>query len=139
MEFEETMHRTIGSAAIKDDLLFIADFSGLVHCLDAKAQLGQAVVYWTHDMFAASWGSPLIVEDKVYIGDEDGDITSSNCRREERARMRVSMRNSVYSTPVVANNTLFISNKSSLFAIKKGAKLEGGFKQTARSEAGDSE
>lgn len=26
-------------------------------------------------MQAASWASPLIVEDKVYIGDEDGDIS----------------------------------------------------------------
>ncbi len=36
IEFEETMHRTCGTAAIKDGLLFVADFSGLVHCLDAK-------------------------------------------------------------------------------------------------------
>src|SRR6185437_13446861 len=27
IEFEETMHRTIGTVAIKNDLLFIADFS----------------------------------------------------------------------------------------------------------------
>ena len=31
------------------------------------------------------------------------------------------MNNSVYSTPIVANNVLFISNKSTLFAIKEGA------------------
>ena len=36
IEFEETMHRTCGTVAIKDDLLFVADFSGLFHCLDAK-------------------------------------------------------------------------------------------------------
>ena len=47
------MHRTCGTAAIKDDLLFIADFSGLFHCLDAKT----GKPYWTHDMFAATWGS----------------------------------------------------------------------------------
>ena len=26
-------------------------------------------------MLAAAWGSPLIVDGKVYIGDEDGDVT----------------------------------------------------------------
>jgi hypothetical protein len=51
-------------------LLFVADFSGLFHCLNAKT--GEP--HWTYDMFAASWASPLIVEDRVYIGDEDGDI-----------------------------------------------------------------
>ena len=30
---------------------------------------------WTHDMLAASWGSALIVDGKVYVGDEDGDVT----------------------------------------------------------------
>ena len=71
IEFEETMHRTCGTAAIKDGLLFVADFSGLFHCLDAKT----GMPHWTHDMLAAAWGSPLIVDGKVYVGDEDGDIT----------------------------------------------------------------
>ena len=69
-DFEETMHRTLGTVAIKDGMLYIADFSGLFHCLDAKT--GKR--HWTYDMLAASWGSPLIVDDKVYIGDEDGDV-----------------------------------------------------------------
>jgi len=141
IEFEETMHRTIGSAAIKDDLVFIADFSGLVHCLDARklSSHGKPLVYWTHDMFAASWGSPLIVDGKVYIGDEDGDLTVFELSKEKKILNEISMLNSVYSTPVVANNTLFISNKSTLFAIQEGAKLPGGYKPQARSESGDSE
>jgi hypothetical protein len=111
--FEETMHRTCGTVAIQDGLLFVADFSGLVHCLDAKT--GER--HWTHDMLAASWGSPLIVDGKVYVGDEDGDVTVFEVAPEMEILAEVSMGNSVYSTPVVANNTLFISNKTHLFAI----------------------
>lgn len=134
-EFEETMHRTIGSAAIKDDLLFIADFAGLVHCIDAKktSEDGKPIVYWAHDMFAAAWGSVLIVDGKVYIGDEDGDITIFELSKKLNILAENNMVNSVYSTPIVANNTLFISNKSTIFAIKEGAKLKGGAKQGATS------
>lgn len=140
MDFEETMHRTIGSAAIKDDLLFVVDFSGLVHCVDAKkVENGSPVVYWTHDMFAASWGSPLIVDGKVYCGDEDGDITIFELSKELNVIAEINMVNSIYSTPVVANDTLFISNKSTLFAIKQGAKLEGGVKEDRRAASGDAE
>ncbi len=117
IEFEETMHRTCGTVAIKDDLLFVADFSGLFHCLDAKT----GVPYWTHDMLAAAWGSPLIVEDKVYIGDEDGDICVFQLSKEMELLAENSMENSVYSTPVVANNTLFIANKDHVFAITSDA------------------
>lgn len=141
MDFEETMHRTIGSVAIKDDLLYIADFSGLVHCLDAKKMSAPGVptVYWTHDMFAASWGSPLIADGKVFIGDEDGDITVFELSKELNIISEINMINAIYSTPVAANDTLFISNKSTLFAIKQGAKLEGGFKPTPRSDSGDAD
>lgn len=115
--FESTMHRTCGTVAIKDDILYVADFSGLFHCLNAKT--GEP--YWTYDMFAASWASPLIVEGRVYIGDEDGDISIFRHGKEMELLGEVNMGSSVYTTPVVANDTLFIANRNRLFAIKQGS------------------
>ena len=136
--FEETMHRTIGTAAIKNDLLFISDFSGLFHCLDAKKidekttnedGTHSPVVYWKYDMFAAAWGSPLIVDGKVYIGDEDGDIAIFMLSSDPEVAMpddepivEINVGNAVYSSPVVANDVLYIANKSTLYAISSGAK-----------------
>ena len=121
-DWEEEMHRSCGTVAIKNNLLYIADFSGLFHCLDAET----GKVHWTHDMLAAAWGSPLIVEDKVYIGDEDGDITVFRLSDTMEILSKdeygdpgpVNMGNSVYSTPIVADNVLYISNKTHLFAIE---------------------
>jgi outer membrane protein assembly factor BamB len=136
-DFEETMHRTVGSVAIKDDILYIADFSGLFHCLDAKT----GKVHWTYDMLAATWGSPLIVDGKVFIGDEDGDVSvfrhSADPNEamkkqvdsddlvpyfavldpEEEIYKEINMGNSVYSTPIIADNVLYIANRTHLFAI----------------------
>src|SRR3989304_5444003 len=113
------MHRTIGSTSIKDNVLFIADFSGLLHCLDAKT--GKR--HWVYDMLAASWGSPLIVDGKVYVGDEDGDVAVFRLSSDPNVAMKkvgdkydpiaeISMKNSVYTSPVVANNVLYIANRS---------------------------
>ena len=119
--FESTMHRTCGTVAIKNDLLFVADFSGLFHCLNAKT--GEP--HWTYDMFAASWASPLIVEDRVYIGDEDGDIAIFKLSAEmEKLGEEINMGSSVYTTPVVANDTMFIANRNRIYAIREGAKSE---------------
>lgn len=124
-DFEETMHRTVGSVAIKDDILYIADFSGLFHCLDAKT----GDVHWTYDMLSATWGSPLIVDGKVYIGDEDGDVAIFKHSADPNVAMKdedgemtphygeINMGNSVYSTPIVADNVLYIANRTHLFAI----------------------
>jgi outer membrane protein assembly factor BamB len=119
-EFETTMHRTCGTVAIKDGLLFVADFSGLFHCLDAKT----GKPHWTHDMLAASWASPLIVEDKVYIADEDGDISIFQLAAEKEMLGEVNMESATYTTPIVANNVLYIANRNRLFAIEEGASSE---------------
>ncbi|MEQ8785158.1 MAG: PQQ-binding-like beta-propeller repeat protein [Pirellulaceae bacterium] len=121
LQFEEEMHRSCGTVAIKDDVLYIADFSGLFHCLNAKT----GKPYFTYDMLAAAWGSPMIVNDYVYIGDEDGDVCvfelggANNEPLEE-----INMDNSVYSTPIVANNVLYIANKTHIFAIQNADAAE---------------
>jgi outer membrane protein assembly factor BamB len=113
-DFEEEMHRSCGTVAIQNDLLYIADFSGLFHCLDAKT----GVPHWTYDMLAAAWGSPLIVDGHVYIGDEDGDVCVFELTAEKHDPLEeINMGNSVYSTPVVANGVLFIANRTHVFAI----------------------
>lgn len=116
-DFETTMHRTMGTVAIKDDLLFVADISGLVHCVDAKT--GKA--HWTYDMLAGSWGSPLIVDGKVYISDEDGDVSIFALSAEQEQLAEINIGSAVYTSPMVANNTLFIANRSRIFAIEEGA------------------
>lgn len=115
VEFEEEMHRTIGTAAVKDGLCYIADFSGLFHCLDAKTGKRK----WFHDMLAASWSSAVIVDGKVFIGDEDGDVAIFEHGPELKLIGEINMGNSVYTTPVVANDALYIANRSHVFKIKQ--------------------
>ncbi|MFO1063900.1 MAG: PQQ-binding-like beta-propeller repeat protein [Pirellulales bacterium] len=119
-EFETTMHRTCGSVAIKDNLLFVADFSGVFHCIDAKS--GEA--YWTYDMFAASWASPLIVADRVYITDDEGEVAVFKVAKEMDKISEFNMDSAVFTTPIVANETLFIANRNRIYAIQEGAQSD---------------
>jgi outer membrane protein assembly factor BamB len=113
----EKIRRSISTAAIKDGLVYYPDFSGFLHCVDAKT--GQA--YWVHDMFAAVWGSPIVIDGKVYLGDEDGDVVVMQAGKEKKVIAEMNMGNSVYSTPVPANGALFIANRNQLFKIAEGA------------------
>src|SRR5262245_13621120 len=114
LDFDEQFHRSISTCTIKSDLVFVPDFSGLFHCLDAQ----NGKEYWSYDMLAAAWGSAMIVGDKVYVGDEDGDIAVFNVTKEKHDPIaEINMGNSVYSTPIVANNVLYIVNRERVFAI----------------------
>jgi outer membrane protein assembly factor BamB len=116
----EKIRRSISTAAIKDGLIYLADFSGFLHCLDLKT--GKPL--WVHDMFAAIWGSPMVIDDKVYLGDEDGDITVLQHGKEMKVISEQNMGSSVYSTVVPANGALFVMNRNQLYALAEGASFK---------------
>jgi outer membrane protein assembly factor BamB len=90
----------------------------MVHCLDAET----GKLHWTHDMYSTCWlGPPLIVDGKVYICDEDGDVTIFKLAKEKTILAEMNMRSAMYTAPIVANGVLYIANKTALFAIAKGA------------------
>ncbi len=109
----DKIRRSISTAAIADGLVYIADFSGFLHCLDAKT--GQP--YWTHDTFAAIWSSPFVVDGKVYLGDEDGDVVVMQHGKEKKVLAEMNMGSAVYATPAPAHGTLFLNNRNELFAL----------------------
>jgi len=116
----DKIRRSISTAAIKDGMIYLADFSGFLHCLDVKT--GQ--LFWTHDMFAAIWGSPILIGDKVYLGDEDGDVAVVEHSKTFKLVSEQNMGSSVYATPVPANGKLFVMNRNQLYALQEGAQLK---------------
>jgi outer membrane protein assembly factor BamB len=109
----DKIRRSISTAAVADGLVYISDFSGFLHCLDAKT--GQP--YWTHDMLAAIWGSPFVVDGKVYLADEDGDVAVLAHGREKKLIAEMNMGSAVYATVVPVNGVIYMNNRSQLFAI----------------------
>jgi len=111
-QFDKT-RRSISTAAIADGLVYVSDFSGYLHCLDAKT--GQ--LYWTHDLLASVWASPLVVDGRLYLADEDGDVLILQHGKEKKVLAEMNMGSAVYSTLVPAHGTLFLNNRSELFAL----------------------
>ena len=111
------MHRAIGMAVIKDGLLVIADLQGIVHSLDAKT----GKPHWTQDLMSAVWGSACVVDGKIYIGDEDGDVAVFELSSKPKLLAKNAMGDKVYSTPVVADNVLYIATTTHLIAVGRSS------------------
>jgi len=109
----DKIRRSISTAAIHDGLVYYADFSGFLHCLDAKT----GTAYWVHDMLAAVWGSTVVAGGKLYLGDEDGDVVVLQPGKQKKLLAEINMGSSIYSTPVPANGALFIASRNQLFAL----------------------
>jgi len=114
--------RSISSVSIDPatGLLFIGDFSGFVHCLDAET----GKLHWVYDMKAHMWGSTLVADGKVYVGDEDGDFVVLAAKGGPKAQVlsETNLGAPVYSTPIVANGTMYVASQTHLFAIGADAK-----------------
>ncbi len=107
------MHRSLGMPVIANGLLVIGDFSGLIHCLDA----GTGKVHWTHDAMSAIWGSPLVADGKVYLGNQDGDVLVFELAPKFNLLAKNAMGGAVHGTPAVAGDVLYIAAAQHLFAI----------------------
>jgi outer membrane protein assembly factor BamB len=109
----DKIRRSISTGAVYNGLLFYSDFSGFLHCLDENT----GKPYWTHDLLSAVWGSPMVIDGKVYIGDEDGDVVVLEASKEKKLIGSMNMGSSVYATVVPANGTLFVMNRNQLWAL----------------------
>jgi len=115
-EREADYRRTMSTVAVDDGLVFAADLSGFVHCVDLET----GKQHWVHDMLSGVWGSPLIVDGKVIIGNEDGTLTIFSASK-ERAKVLAQKEtvnfSAIYSTPTFANGRMYLSDRTRLYAV----------------------
>jgi outer membrane protein assembly factor BamB len=112
---DKDFNRTMSTVAIHEGLLYVADLSGYVYCLDAAT----GKQHWKYDTLAAIWGSPYVVEGKVYIGDEDGDVTILKTGTELELLAEINLGSAVYTTPVTEDGVLYIVTRNTLYAIQE--------------------
>jgi outer membrane protein assembly factor BamB len=65
------------------------------------------------------WGSPLVADGKVYLGDEDGDVIVLRAGREYEEIAEMNLGNAVYGAPIAANGVLYINTRAELFALQQ--------------------
>ncbi len=137
--------RTMSTACVVDDVVYISELQGFLHCLDAKT----GKKYWQYDLKGAVWGSPFYVDGKVYIATEGGDLFCfkhekhpkvideldnpdakdakdfNAKRRAKRAEVekeyllgKSEFDAAIRSTPVVANGIMFVMTEKTLYALE---------------------
>ena len=109
------IRRSISSAVVDGEFVYVPDYAGFLHCLDART----GTAHWVHDTFASVWGSPLVVGDRVYLGDEDGDVVVLKTGSKEEILNEMNMGGAIYGSLSPANGVLYVATYNQLFALEK--------------------
>ncbi len=114
------IERSISTPAVKDGLVYAADYTGRLFCLDAKT----GKEYWKFDTKGHIWASPLVADGKVWIGNEEGElfILPEGKTLDEKAVKTVEFPSPLLSSVVAANGALYITTHTHLYCFKEGAK-----------------
>jgi outer membrane protein assembly factor BamB len=107
--------RTVSTAAIMNDLVYISEVAGFFHCLDAKTGKPQ----WIFDVKAEVWGSPYSADGKVYLGTGDGEVHVLAQGKALKVLGKVEMDSGIFTPPVAANGVLYVMTSKTLYAIAK--------------------
>ncbi|HCN76226.1 MAG TPA: pyrrolo-quinoline quinone [Verrucomicrobiales bacterium] len=112
------IERSISTPAVKDGLVYAADYTGRVFCLDAKT--GEQ--YWMFDTKGHIWASPLVADGKVWIGNEEGELFILAEGRELKEIKTIEFPSSLLSSVVAANGAVYVTTHTHLYCFKEGAK-----------------
>ncbi len=105
--------RVVGTPIVKDGLLYVADLSGIIHCLDAAT----GVTVWKHDTLEAIWGCVLLVGDRLYVGNVEGKMTVLRVGRKKEVLAEIEMDAPLYSRPAVVGDSLYVATANRLYLI----------------------
>ena len=107
----DQIDRTLSTPSVADGLVYAADLTGRIHCLDADT--GRCL--WTFDSGDETWGSTLVADGKVYL------VTKKSFHvlaagREKKALS--SVRLGADCTPIAADGILYVLLRGMLYALQ---------------------
>ena len=113
----DQINRSMSTMSIDGDLLFCADYSGYLYCIDANT----GAEHWKYDTSAHIWGSTLVADGRVYVGIEDGFLVSAPATKafDKENVKETDFSVPIFSSPIAANGTLYVATHTHLFAIAK--------------------
>ena len=108
------LDRSLSTVSIADGLLYVADVAGRLHCLDA----GTGMAHWVYDSKNRVIASTMVADGKIYLlGEKHLDVLVAG--KVMKLLSRISLGAPSWSTPVVANRTLYVASSKYLWAVKQ--------------------
>lgn len=98
-------------------LLFMVDDAGIANCVDPKT----GEVIWTQRIGGNFSASPVYVDGRIYLLNEEGKMTAIAPEREFKVLGEGKFEDGFMASPAVAGDALFVRTKTALYRVDSGA------------------
>ena len=105
--------RSLATVSVMDGLVYVTDYSGYIHCLDART--GQH--HWKLNTESPLWSSTLVADGKVFVGTEDRDFWIIQAGKQKKILNKIRFPAKICNTPVIANGVMYVTTERYLYAI----------------------
>ena len=105
--------RVVGTPIVRDGLLYVGDLGGRVSCIDAAT----GTLVWQHETDGAIWGCMLLAADRLYVGNDAGEMTVLRAGRQKEVLKQIEMEAALLSRPALVDEELYLATSRRLYCI----------------------
>ena len=118
------VERSLSTCSIYDGLLYIADYTGNVHCFDPDTGKRHWVHHtdpeygkWVFKTNSPLWSSTFAADGKVYLGTEKKELWVFKASKEKKVLNRIRLLEKMSNTPITAGGVLYVTTGRYLYAV----------------------
>ncbi|MEI7833689.1 MAG: PQQ-binding-like beta-propeller repeat protein [bacterium] len=110
----DKVNRILATPAVADGLVYVADLSGKIYCLNAET--GEQ--YWMYDAHEKVMASLLVADNKLYVATDSGTVLILQASKVCKLLSKVKFPGQILSSTIAANGTLYIASYTTLYAFR---------------------
>ena len=112
----DTIKSSCTTVSVADGLLYTADASGRIYCLDADT----GALYWQHQADSV-WSSPLVADGKVYVTTQGGLLVfAAGKHKTLLSQAKSQEKEGMVASPAAANGAIYVASDKLLYALQAG-------------------
>jgi outer membrane protein assembly factor BamB len=118
------VERSLSTCSIYDGLLYIADYTGNLHCFDPDTGKRHWVHHtdkeygkWVYKTNSPLWSSTFAADGKVYLGTEKKELWVFRAGKEKKILNKIRLLEKMSNTPITADGVMYITTGRYLYAL----------------------